>query len=745
MKKRFISLAVGVLSLSALIGCGKKGSAYINFLTEDNYQGKVEGLQESYTEGDTVSFTVQPKQYFNIDKVQFNGTNLSYKSYDPSTNKYTYSATASAGENKLGAYFKVDSTVDFVDKFDMNMSDKVYEYITEFTESTKADPGSLNKLDFRRDGVEQFRAPVKWDGSKYVGKADTKIDGETYFFNCVDGDTTHMETFNLKYTVKVRYLMVDTQESTSQMEEWGLSGSYFSRYVFWGDQGKEDHKPAHYEQKMTQLFSSEEIATLVGGATHIILMSEKFAYDAANITKADLLETVGKDSSYKGRYSSMTDGNQRDLAIVWYAKTDKAIPNKEDYRCLNLELVYRGFSKNAATRSKNGDYYFEMFDAAALSAKANKRALWSGEKDPFFYYYEDVDNYPVTTMKLSRLYKNGSTDDTIGFLPDSTYCDKMRLWRVEGYVSRKVKNAFYIQDRAEYSAEELAKIKSNDPTRDVGFGIYCFTYSKNTFDVGCHVEVIGALSSYGGSYQMQGLSFSESSPNKNRDSRILDYDPVSGLPVIYDMVPIKLTVDEFHTLRLPQVLVEISENIYFNDFIADYTDPKTGETSSDPVCLGGQREINTMSAQYYKFYYSNNQITLFARYGAVDDSEEVKVTVRDGDTLRGSNQFLRILMHSDITIKYRGETETSYKFFTGGTNEYHTKGPRYIEEDPSGVITSVFTRKMINAHHMIGDEDNGGLVGISNGYISTSGATKKMQITVIDASDMLSMEYAVAA
>ncbi len=500
MKKRYASLLIGVLAIGGLVGCGSNGPATINNLSENAVHGKVYGFKDSYTSGETVTFTVEPDADFNVEKVSFNGANLSYQRKDG--NKYTYSATANAGENKVFASFNVDPAADWVESFDMNISDEIFDYVMSFDESTTANPGTLEGLDFRRDGIEQIRAPLKYDATnnKYVGKADDK----DFFFNCVDGDTTHVETFNLKYTVKIRYLMDDTQESTSQMEEWGLSGSYFSKYTFWGEFGKENNEAAHYEEKMKALFSTEELAKLTGGATHIILMSKPLAYAGEKATLEEIKASKGQDPEYKGKYGSTTDGNQRDLAFVWYCKSKNAKPAKSEFRCLNLELIYQGFSENTGSLEGYGEYFFKNFDAAGLSAQVNRRHMQSGQRDPYYYYYMD-DDVPVKILPLNRLYTDDAPrDPVIGYLPKSKYCDKKTLWKVQGYVSRKVGGAFYVQDRPSYSEEEIAKIKANDPDREVGFGIYVFTYAQTPIDEGQHVEVIGAISSYGGTFQMQG-------------------------------------------------------------------------------------------------------------------------------------------------------------------------------------------------------------------------------------------------
>ena len=723
MKKRLVGLVIGTLVVGSLFGCKQEGGpATIINSSEDAAHGVVTLTKEKCNSGDKVTFTVQPDDFFSVDRVTFNGKTLSYERKDGDI--YTYSAKAKAGENKVMATFAVDPTVNFVEEFDMDISDDIYDYVMSFSESTESNPGTLDGLDFRRDGIEQIRSPLTYNAStqKYSGKADDN----DFFFNCVDGDTTHVETFNLKYTVKIRYLMDDTQESTSQMEEWGLSGSYFSKYTFWGEFGKENNEAAHYEQKIQQLYSPEELARLTGGATHIILMSKAMAYAGSNATLEEIKSAKGQDPEFKGPYASTTDGNQRDLAFVWYAKSTKAKPDKTEFRCLNLELIYEGFSENTGSAEAYGNYYFKNFDAAGLSAQANRRHMHSGERDPFYYYYED-DDVVVPTLPLYKIYTTDAPqDDIIGYIPKSDRCDKMRLWAVEGYVSRKVGGAFYIQDKPEYTEEDLAIIKSNNKNRRVGFGIYVFTYSQTPIDEGQHVRVVGALSSYGGTFQMQGISYTAYSPNPKRNTTILDYNE-DGSIKYYDIKPIQLTVEEFHTLQLPQVLVQIKDNVYFNNFTVDQTAYDEGFVD---VCEGGKHEVNRYNKDFYQFYNVYNSLTLFARYGDVDNTPTEIETIHNGDTMRKDNSFLRIIVNSEVLVSYRGETAFSYKFFTGGTEEYNAKGPKYIGEE--GTITTNYSRKILQKDATEG----GSVIGISKGYISTTWKTFKMEIEIVKAYDI---------
>ena len=477
MKKRFIGLLIGVLSLGSLFGCNQKSPATIRNLTEDSLHGKITGLAESCSSGDAITFTVTPDEHFDIDEVTVNGQPANRIGRGEEAGSFIYSSTAEAGENRVAATYKVKKSVDFVDKFKLNLDPAVYDYVISEQMSSDSNPASLNRLDFKRDGIEQTRAPVYWDttSNSWKGRAGTKVNGDDFFFNCVDGDTTHVETFNLKYTVKIRYLMNDTQESTSQIEEWGLSASYFSKFKFFGEFGREDDKAVDYTEKMKKIFTTDELNALkeVSGATHIILLSQKMAYAGTTATLSEIQESFGQDAN-PGKYGASVEGNGRDLAFVWYCRSKNAKPAMSEFRCLNLELIYQGFSAAIGSTAVYGDYYFKNFDAAGLSARANHRHLYTTQEraDPYYTYW-NRDGYQVQELQLKDLYESADKDETVGYLPFSTYCDKKTLYAVEGYVSRKVGGtSFYIQDKAEYDDEA---IKAGT---EKAYGIYVFTYSQ---------------------------------------------------------------------------------------------------------------------------------------------------------------------------------------------------------------------------------------------------------------------------
>ena len=704
MKKLFPSLVIGLLALGALAGCNGVGDSSIPVeietkytdLTADSIYGKLSNFSsETVQIGDTLTFTVTPSQYFFIDKVTNNGTpcQLVQGNEDGSA---VYSTVIMPGTNKLMGTYTVDPNVDFVDQFKLNISDDVFNLVMSKQE---VKTGNKTDLDFRRSGIEQVRAPNKFDSKgQKVARSSKEV-----FLNYVDGDTTHVETYNLQYTVKIRYLNIDTPESTSEIEEWGLSASYFSKYIYTGD--------AECWNYVKNSFSSRDAESLKPGMTNIILVSQDAAIHSSEMTVEDL--KIGSEE--EGTYHATTDGNQRNLAYVWYSTVQN--PTKNDFRCLNLEMVYEGFSFGVGSRESTSDYYYRMFDAANLSAQANRRHVYSNQSDDNYYYYNTKG---VSSLSLKRLYDTAQKDDVIGWKPISDFANKKTLYRVTGYVSRKVGTSFYIQDKKQY--DNAAVIAGTEQP----YGIYVFTYSETPIKVGDEVEVVGAVSSYGGTFQMQGISFSTIDPDPVRDTIIKTRNNV--------ITPIRVTGAQFNSLKLPQVLVEITDNVWFYSFTSVYNNV------AEDIGEGGSEEINKYN-EAYPFYNTSNSPIFYGSYGETDNAASVNSSESN---IRYSNKIIRFTVDQNILVNFGVTTAYSYRFFTGGSYWYNAAGAEYAsasyapeqkpaDASPEEAVKYQAVQKTFKRKACKPADAGHGLIVISHGYESTSGNTK-MSATICSGS-----------
>ncbi len=344
-----------------------------------------------------------------------------------------------------------------------------------------------NYCDFNVDGVEKMLTQSDYP----VGCSD-KV-----FTNYTDGDTTSFTSYNGFYTVKVRYLAIDTPESTSEIEEWGKTASLYNK-------GK------------------------LSAAKHVIVQSAGCARTGHEAV-ADI------------------DGYQRTLAYVWY--TDVENPTQNDFRNLNLELVQEGLARFSGSRSdmvefnddgteKDSSFYMAFFNAND-QAKALKKHMYSGEKDSN-YWYDAPKKLGLDELYDTDLYTNSVTYKS-GTINYSVYCDEYTKWTFEGVVSRKLGNSFFIQDTI------------NGKT----YGLYVFTLRTYApVEVGNRLSVSGVLSFYSGIYELSGVSYSAFDHQEGDIDYIYDD---KGNIVTEEVTPIKATVADIKSGKYENVLVQIDE------------------------------------------------------------------------------------------------------------------------------------------------------------------------------------------
>ncbi len=264
--------------------------------------------------------------------------------------------------------------------------------------------------------------------------------------NFVDGDTVH---FNVPSDVipdgilKARFLAINTPESTGKIEEWGKAASAFTR------------------EKLQD-------------ATSIILESDNSSWN---------LDSTG------GRY----------LVWVWY-KTDAS----SEYRNLNLEILQNGLAIASSTANNR---YGTIAMAALTNAKACKLKIYSGEKDPDFYY---GDAYELT---LSELRQN-----------IADYSGKKVAF--EGVVTMNSENTVYVE---EY-----------DPENDLYNGIavyYGYNLSGGGLEilhVGNRVRIVGSCQYYeaGGTYQIADVQYKVMKPNDPSNLQLISTGHSAAFAII---------------------------------------------------------------------------------------------------------------------------------------------------------------------------------------------------------------------
>ena len=251
----------------------------------------------------------------------------------------------------------------------------------------------------------------------------------------VDGDTTHFYvpgSVMENGVLKGRYLAINTPESTGKIEEYGKAASRFTK------------------EKLS-------------GAESIIIESET--------------STWNPDST-----------GSRYLCWVWYKPA-----GSDSYRNLNVEILQNGL---AIASNASGNRYGETCMAAIAQAKALKYNIYSGQKDPDFYYGGAVE----LTLKELRTNIDAYNGMKVAF---------------NGVVTMNNNNTVYVE--------------SYDPETDMYYGMavyYGFNLNGQGLDIlslGNEVRIVGSLQYYeaGGTYQVSDLSYRLMKPDDPNNIQML--------------------------------------------------------------------------------------------------------------------------------------------------------------------------------------------------------------------------------
>ncbi|MBP3569237.1 MAG: thermonuclease family protein [Lachnospiraceae bacterium] len=293
-----------------------------------------------------------------------------------------------------------------------------------------------NNQDLQQDFVPPTSEPTVTEAPKefvdYAAQVTLNMSSNTAKVEAtvktfVDGDTTH---FNVSSDLvesgvfKARYLAINTPESTGKIEEYGKKASNFTK------------------EKLSQ-------------ATSIIIESDTEVWD---------IDSTGS----------------RNLVWIWYKTSDS-----EEYRNLNIEILQNGLAlANSSANNRYGSYC----TAAIAQAKEQKLNLYSGQKDPDFYYGEAVE----LTLKELRTNIEQYNGVKVAF---------------NGIVTKDHSNSVYVE--------------AYDEETGIYYGVsvyYGFNLSGPglaAIAVGNEARIVGTVQYYeaGGTYQVAGLSYRMMKPD----------------------------------------------------------------------------------------------------------------------------------------------------------------------------------------------------------------------------------------
>ena len=267
---------------------------------------------------------------------------------------------------------------------------------------------------------------IDYAGSIKLDMSSNTAKQEVTVKTFVDGDTTHFyvpTSVMANGVFKARYLAINTPESTGKIEEWGKKASNFTR------------------EKLSN-------------ATSIIVESETGIWDP--------------DST-----------GDRYLCWVWYKPAGES-----EYRNLNIEILQNGL---AIANNSSQNRYGETAVAALAQARAQKLNIYSGQKDPDFFY---GDAYEVTLKEL-RTNIEAYSGAKVAF---------------NGVITVNNNNSVYVE--------------SYDPETDMYYGMavyYGFGLSGTGLEIlhiGNEVRIVGSVQYYeaGGTWQVSDLNYREMKP-----------------------------------------------------------------------------------------------------------------------------------------------------------------------------------------------------------------------------------------
>ncbi len=381
----------------------------------------------------------------------------------------------------------------------------------------------------------------------------------------IDGDTTHFHvptSVSDNGVLKARYLGINTPESTGKIEEYG---------------------------KKAAAFTKEKLSNAVS----IIVESDTAQWN---------IDSTG----------------ERYLVWVWYKTTEEG-----EYRNLNIEILQEGL---AIANSTSQNRYGSMAMSALNQAKEHGMNIYSGEKDPDFYYGEAVE----LTLKELRCNIADYNGVKVAF---------------NGVITVNDGSSVYLE---EYDAET-----------GIYYGIsvyYGYGLSGDGLDIlsiGNESRIVGTVQYYeaGGTYQVSGLTYRQMKPDDPGNiQKISEGNSAAFVNVTADTIlngKITVAMGEDDTAEFSYAQLAMSTTVSLTDLTVKGIYTTTNEESSNYgamtlVCDQNGTEITVRTAVLYD--ENGKTVTEDAYAGKIIDVKGI-VDYFDG------NYQVKVITAKNITVK----------------------------------------------------------------------------------------------
>lgn len=306
----------------------------------------------------------------------------------------------------------------------------------------------------------------------------------------------------------------------------------------------------------------------------------------------------------------------RYLVWVWYREGDGEFKN------LNLEILQNGL---AIPSSSANNRYGSYCQNAISQARSEKLNVWSGEKDPDFFYGDAIE----IALKELRANVEEYNGKKVAF---------------EGVVTRNYNNSIYIEDKDEESGMSYGI--------SVYYGYSLTGAGLEIIGIGNRVRIVGTVQYYegGDSYQVSGIKYRQMMPTDPDNIRLIS----SGHSGSYTLV----TVDEINNGNVTFIVGDDTVTLKSSIALLDTT-VEVKNLKVDSIYTTVNEDSSSNGAM--TLYCSNEDGNIQLRTIKLKDNNGVVLTEKDylGKTIsvkgileqyEGSIQ-IRVFNSEDITIE----------------------------------------------------------------------------------------------